>query len=109
MEHIASTAETIEQESEESSRRDSINGADASSTGEDEEMSNPSDPLYWFGLSVPGSLRSAKNDFTGAVTQTIPILLSISQNIREVEIEIGRTRKKMRKLKSPAQDHSNSK
>lgn len=54
-------------------------------------------PLNWFGILVPQALRAAQSNFQGAVTRNVPELASITKEMKEVEIEVRRTRKKLRK------------
>ena len=55
------------------------------------------DPLNWFGILVPPALRTSQSNFKDAVADLIPALASISKEISEVEIEIRRARKRIRK------------
>ena len=55
------------------------------------------DPLNWFGILVPPALRTSQSNFKDAVTGLIPRLASVSKEMREVEIEIKRARKRIRK------------
>jgi len=64
----------------------------------DIETTQPSNPLHWYGLFVPNSLKDAQKDFVTAIDST-PSLLNISHDMRQLEIEVGRTRKSIKKLK----------
>ena len=55
------------------------------------------DPLNWFGILVPPSLRASQSSFKVGVADLIPVLACISKEMREVEIEVRRTRKRIRK------------
>ena len=55
------------------------------------------DPLIWFGILVPPALRISQSNFKDAVADVIPALASISKEMREVEIEVRRVRKRLRK------------
>ena len=55
------------------------------------------DPLNWFGILVSPALRTSQSSFKDAVANLIPTLASISKEMREVEIEIRRARKRIRK------------
>ncbi len=55
------------------------------------------DPVNWFGILVPPALRTSQSSFKDAVVNLIPALASISMEMREVEIEVRRTRKRVRK------------
>ena len=56
------------------------------------------DPLNWFGILVSPALRISQSSFKEAVADVIPALASISKEMREVEIEVGRVRKRLRKF-----------
>ena len=55
------------------------------------------DPLKWFGILVPPALRASQSNFKAAVMDCIPKLATISNEMKEVEIEIRRTRKRLKK------------
>lgn len=55
------------------------------------------DPLNWFGILVPPALRTSQSNFKDAVSDLIPSLASTSKEMREVEIEVRRARKRIRK------------
>ncbi|KAF4541382.1 uncharacterized protein LTHEOB_8778 [Lasiodiplodia theobromae] len=55
------------------------------------------DPIRWFGIFVPPALRSAQGSFIRAVEGPVPRLLDLAAEMRELEIEIGRARKAIRK------------
>lgn len=59
----------------------------------------PRDPLKWFGILVPPALRASQRSFKLAAMDTIPALASITNEMKEVEIEVRRARKKLRKAK----------
>ena len=56
------------------------------------------DPIKWFGLFVPPALRSSQAYFRDAVGDNIPALVNVDNEMKEVEIEIRRTRKRLSKL-----------
>jgi len=56
------------------------------------------DPMHWFGILVPPALRSTQTSFVDAVEGPIPRLASLSKELRNTEIEIGRARKRIRKI-----------
>ena len=64
----------------------------------DEAKPKSRDPLRWFGVLVPPPLRIAQTSFISAVEASIPDLLNLQQSLRSLEIEIGRTRKSIKKL-----------
>ncbi|KAL8784543.1 MAG: hypothetical protein Q9213_003891 [Squamulea squamosa] len=61
-------------------------------------ISSVSDPLKWFGILVPPTLRASQASFRKVVIETIPVLANLSKEMKSMEIEIRRTRKKIRKL-----------
>ncbi|KAM0245877.1 hypothetical protein ACHAQJ_010422 [Trichoderma viride] len=56
-----------------------------------------SNPLHWFGLLVPPSLRTAQTLSIQAVEEALPRLVSVNAEMEHVEIEIRRARKKRAK------------
>ncbi|KAL8871668.1 MAG: hypothetical protein Q9174_002549 [Haloplaca sp. 1 TL-2023] len=54
-------------------------------------------PLKWFGILVPPALRSSQSSFKAAITESIPKLVNVSNEMKALEIEIRRTRKKIKK------------
>lgn len=75
---IAGTSETIFDE------KDKISGL-------------PRDPLNWFGILVPPALRASQSSFRSAVIDMIPALASTTNEMKEVEIEVRRVRKRLKK------------
>jgi coiled-coil domain-containing protein 115 len=61
------------------------------------------DPLTWFGLLTPQPLRSAQAAFAQTVEHSIPRVLNATSQLRQMEIEIGRLRKYIRKLEKSAE------
>lgn len=57
------------------------------------------DPLKWYGVLVPPALRSSQASFKSAVIEAMPALVNVNTEMKEVEIEIRRTRKKLGKLR----------
>ena len=63
-----------------------------------EGRSNPSlDPLKWFGILVSPALRTSQSKFKDVVKDLVPAIASISKEMKEVEIEVRRARKRMKK------------
>ncbi|KAL8777414.1 MAG: hypothetical protein Q9194_002572 [Teloschistes cf. exilis] len=65
---------------------------------ENETEAPATDPVRWFGILVPSTLRASQNSFKTAVAEKVPSLVNISSEMKELEVEIRRTRKKIRKL-----------
>lgn len=57
----------------------------------------PVDPLRWFGLFAPMPLRNAQAQSIEAVESIIPRLVTVKAEMHNVEIEVGRARKKRAK------------
>jgi coiled-coil domain-containing protein 115 len=73
-------------------------------TPEDKAEKQPSepqrslpDPIHWFGVLVPRELRSAQTSFTLALAGGMAEAVNATRALREVEAEIRRTRKGLRK------------
>ena len=71
---------------------------DKGKIGSEKKEKGAPNPLKWFGILVPPTLRTSQQSFRNAVNQTIPDLASIIAEMRETEIEIRRTRKKIGKI-----------
>jgi coiled-coil domain-containing protein 115 len=91
------------------------NSTDASTTGDVQTPSEPSDtvdkaakesrsarkqflfedPLSWYGILVPQSLRSAQRSFTAASDEFIPELVSVITEMRLVEERVNTVRKQL--------------
>ncbi|KFH40742.1 hypothetical protein ACRE_085610 [Hapsidospora chrysogenum ATCC 11550] len=63
----------------------------------DESVTKPVDPLRWFGLLAPMPLRNAQGLSAEAVEQVIPRLVTVDAEMRNLEIEVRRARKKRSK------------
>ncbi|KAF2838995.1 hypothetical protein M501DRAFT_933925 [Patellaria atrata CBS 101060] len=99
----ASQVKTEEEEDAESSSYASKeNNEDSPASDEKAEASEgfqkgPTNPLHWFGILVPPPLRSAQKSFETAVEQPLPALVKLTKDMRELEIEISRLRKAIKK------------
>ena len=79
--------------------KDTMNGIEPTLNEDDEaKYQNRRDPIRWFGFSVPSTLRVAQDKFIVAVVDPIPRILHITKDMRQLENEIGRVRKTIRKL-----------
>ncbi len=58
----------------------------------------PRDPLNWFGILVPPALRQSQAAFKSAAIGIVPALASIAKEMKDVELEVRRARKKLRKV-----------
>ncbi|KAL2037929.1 hypothetical protein N7G274_009404 [Stereocaulon virgatum] len=63
----------------------------------DKASGTPIDPLKWFGILVPPALRASQNNFKSAVIDVVPALASVSNEMKGLEIEVRRTRKRLKK------------
>lgn len=55
------------------------------------------DPIHMFGVLVPQALRQAQGSFVKVVAENVPRLVELDAEMRELEIEIRRTRKMLAK------------
>lgn len=53
------------------------------------------DPITWYGILVPPSLRSAQKSFTETVDGQLPELASVAVEMRAVEKEVERVRQEL--------------
>jgi coiled-coil domain-containing protein 115 len=74
-----------------------MNAADQAKSPVPKETSikakKPLNPINWYGLLVPPSLRAAQTSFTSAVQDQIPQLLNIQTDMAGLEAQIGAIRK----------------
>lgn len=61
-----------------------------------------SDPLRWYGILTPTSLRQAQANAVKVVEDVVPQLMSVSSQMEDLEIQIRRARK--RRAKSEASE-----
>jgi hypothetical protein len=87
----------VSQDDSEAEEDDESTSADKKEAKEDDE-SKPVDPIRWYGVLVPPTLRTAQSQFVSAVEGPIPRVINLSKELRNLEIDIGRTRKTMKKL-----------
>lgn len=57
----------------------------------------PSDPIRWFGILTPPALKRSQNDFKEVIS-CVPSLATVALHMKQTEIEVRRTRKKLTKL-----------
>lgn len=57
----------------------------------------PSDPIKWFGILTPPALRASQNNFKEAVSCVLS-LATVASKMKQTEIEVRRTRKKLTRL-----------
>ncbi|MCJ1344037.1 hypothetical protein MMC31_002237 [Peltigera leucophlebia] len=53
------------------------------------------DPLNWFGILVPSALRRTQTSFKAVVEEIVPRIVTVDREMRQLEIEVRRTRKKL--------------
>ncbi|OIW33517.1 hypothetical protein CONLIGDRAFT_181074 [Coniochaeta ligniaria NRRL 30616] len=66
------------------------------------KVEKPSDPLKWFGILTPMTLRLAQGKAIEAVEQVIPRLVTLDAEMADVEIRVRRARKKRSKAEAAA-------
>ncbi|KAE8148551.1 hypothetical protein BDV25DRAFT_158132 [Aspergillus avenaceus] len=77
--------------------RDATGSSQTKATGDStskhsQGKSRSSDPIRWYGILVPPSLRSAQKSFTGAVEGPLPELASVVVEMQVVEREVEQLR-----------------
>ncbi|ROT40332.1 hypothetical protein SODALDRAFT_376121 [Sodiomyces alkalinus F11] len=60
------------------------------------------DPIHWYGILAPMTLRQAQSQAVRAVQDIIPRLVTVNAELQHLEIEIRRARKKRAKAKAAA-------
>ncbi|KAF4310405.1 hypothetical protein GTA08_BOTSDO02220 [Botryosphaeria dothidea] len=90
---IQSSAETLAPDA----AKEKKDKADNKESKEGSQKARPDDPIRWFGILVPPALRSAQSTFVKTVEGPVPKLVNLAAEMRELEIEIGRARKAIRK------------
>ena len=81
---------------ETSDRTDDFTKTPEEAANADSEQSPPN-PLNWFGILVPPALRQCQAAFKSAASGILPALANTTKEMKEVELEVRRTRKKLRK------------
>lgn len=81
----------------------SIPTGPATSTDSDFVETSPSqpksaDPLRWFGILVPPPLKACQKEFEAVVRNDVLPLANVAKEMKEIELELRRTRKKLKKL-----------
>lgn len=56
------------------------------------KKSRPSDPIYWYGILVPRSLRTAQKSFTDGIQNEVPALAAVVIEMRGLEDKINKLR-----------------
>lgn len=56
------------------------------------------DPLKWFGIFVPPSLRTSQKHFSESVRLIVEDVMTHDSHLKALEIEIRRTKKQLSKL-----------
>jgi coiled-coil domain-containing protein 115 len=85
---------TVNGSNEDGEEEKSVNISESSR----KDVNAASDPLRWFGILVPPALRSAQSAFISAMDDPIIRLIASQRAMRQLEIEIQRTRKAVRKV-----------
>jgi hypothetical protein len=77
-------------------------GSDRAESEAGPKKQNARDPLRWFGVLTPLSLRQTQACAAEAVDQVIPRLASLSAEMQDLEIQVRRARKKRTKERAAA-------
>jgi|ERR1700753_464852 len=62
------------------------------------DTQHSSDPIHWFGVLIPQPLRDAQAQFNSLVDISISRILNLTGEMRQLEIEIARARKAIKKV-----------
>lgn len=88
----------------EADRQDALQSSDKAahegynpSQDPDKKSKTSHNPLHWFGVLVAPALRASQSNFQFAVMEDVPALASLAKEVRELEIEVRRARKKLNK------------
>ncbi|KAH9828846.1 hypothetical protein Tdes44962_MAKER09215 [Teratosphaeria destructans] len=90
---------------------------EAQHDAKDDFPRTPPDPLHWFGILVPRELRTAQASFTSALAGSdqggkdgaVVRAANAARAMRELEIEIGRCRKGIRKVEAKGRERVEAK
>lgn len=77
-------------------------GSDPAERETGHKKQNASDPLRWFGVLTPLSLRQTQACAAEAVDQVIPRLASLNAEMQDLEIQVRRARKRRAKERAAA-------
>lgn len=69
---------------------------------ESTSSTSPCDPLNWFGILVPSALRRTQSSFKTVAEEIVPRIATVDREMRQVETEVRRVRKKMLQAKKRA-------
>lgn len=94
---ISESASTLKPKSQSATHSEESND-EKQENKEPAQAQKSADPIRWFGILVPQSLRAAQASFVSSIEGPIPALVNIARNLRSQEIEIGRVRKAIKKL-----------
>ncbi|KAJ5937367.1 hypothetical protein N7454_004667 [Penicillium verhagenii] len=56
------------------------------------KKTRPKDPIHWYGILVPPSLRTAQKSFTGGISNEVPALAAVVVEMRTLEDKINKLR-----------------
>ncbi|KAI4717899.1 hypothetical protein E4T48_05916 [Aureobasidium sp. EXF-10727] len=65
--------------------------------GDEAKPKNPRDPLHWYGILVPPSLRSSQKSFQSAINESVIDAANSAQALRRIDMEIRKLRKDIKK------------
>jgi hypothetical protein len=108
----ATTAQIVDDGDVDSGSEEEVGRKDGNGEQEkekDEVATKPVDPLRWFGLLAPMSLRNAQGLSVEAVEQVIPRLVTVNAEMLNLEIEVRRARKKRSKAAQQQQQQKKTK
>ncbi|GKT53359.1 hypothetical protein ColTof4_05538 [Colletotrichum tofieldiae] len=96
------TGEAPRDGAEETTSSDEVKGEMKAGEERTKKQKKSNDPLRWFGILAPLPLRQAQTLSVQAVQDIIPRLVSVDAEMKDVEIEVRRARKRRAKSEAAA-------
>ena len=78
------------------SNEETVKGPDDSSPNEEAKAKRILDPLRWFGILTPDTLRQAQQDFQSAAINDVARVLNLGIEMEELERHIRQRRREIR-------------
>jgi len=91
--------ETQEDKADEQEERDNAKGQEQEAKSDDKEKAHNKvrDPLHWYGILVPPSLRASQKSFKSAIHDPVIDAANLAQALHRVDMDIRKLRKDVKK------------
>jgi len=91
--------ETQENKADEQEERDNAEGQEQEAKSDDKEKAHNKvrNPLHWYGILVPPSLRASQKSFNSAIHGPVINAANLAQALRRVDMDIRKLRKDIKK------------